>query len=211
LQDKGMRPPIIPQINALHGNFAVCALVVAAMFAMSGSRVLFAAVPDPVPAVALQPDPRQAALADYLSDKYRARRDATERAVAEAHRTGELVDVDPLLILAVVAVESRFDPAARSGFGAKGLMQVVPKFHREKLAEHGGEPAIFDPAVNVRVGTQILKEYVRRTGSVRAGLQRYAGWQDDPEHRYARKVLAEKQRLRAVVNRSSGDHHEKTS
>jgi soluble lytic murein transglycosylase-like protein len=90
-------------------------------------------------------------------------------------------------------------------------MQVVPRFHLNKLAEHGGEPALLDPRVNVLVGTQILKDYVRRSGSLRAGLQRYAGWEDDPEHRYARKVLAEKQRLRVVVNRSLGDHDDKAS
>jgi soluble lytic murein transglycosylase-like protein len=77
-------------------------------------------------------------------------------------------------------------------------MQVVPKFHRDRLAEHGGETALLDPRVNVQVGTEILKEYLRRSGSLSAGLQRYAGWQDD-ERRYARKVISEKERLRRVV------------
>jgi hypothetical protein len=77
-------------------------------------------------------------------------------------------------------------------------MQVVPRFHREKLADHGGEAALADAAVNARVGTQIVKEYLGRSGGVRAGLQRYAGW-DDEEQRYSRKVLAERQRLQQVV------------
>jgi soluble lytic murein transglycosylase-like protein len=107
--------------------------------------------------------------------------------------------VDPLLLLAVIAVESRFDPAARSGYGARGLMQVVPRFHREKLVEHGGEPALLDPRVNVLVGTEILRDALRKSGSLHAGLQRYAGWQDDEERRYARKVITEKERLRRIV------------
>jgi soluble lytic murein transglycosylase-like protein len=210
-----MRSSINPRISGLGGNLAAFGLMAAVMFAMAGSRLLVAAEPGPIEAVVLRPDPRpdprHQALAAYLSDKYRAAREATEQAVAEAHSAGKVMDVDPLLILAVMAVESRFDPAARSGYGAKGLMQVVPRFHLNKLAEHGGEPALLDPRVNVLVGTQILKDYVRRSGSLRAGLQRYAGWEDDPEHRYARKVLAEKQRLRVVVNRSLGDHDDKAS
>ena len=78
--------------------------------------------------------------------------------VDEAHDAADEWDLDPLLVLAVISVESRFDPAARSGYGATGLMQVVPRFHREKLAEHGGDKALLDPRVNVQVGTQILKE-----------------------------------------------------
>ena len=96
----------------------------------------------------------------------------------------------------MVGVESRFDPAARSGFGAKGLMQVVPRFHRDKLAEHGGERAIHLCGCR----TEILRDYVRQTGSLHAGLQRYAGWQDDEERRYARKVITEKERLRRVLH-----------
>ncbi len=119
--------------------------------------------------------------------------------VAEAHAAGEAFNVDPLLVLAVMSVESRFDPAARSRFGARGLMQIVPRFHRDKLAEHGGEGAIHDPRVNVLVGTRILKDYLRQTGSLHAGLQRYAGWQYDEEKRYARKVISEKERLSRVV------------
>ena len=134
----------------------------------------------------------------YLADRYRRDPDRVQLAVDVAHDAAEERDLDPLLVLAVISVESRFNPAARSGYGATGLMQVVPRFHREKLAEHGGDEALLDPHVNVKVGTQILKEYLRRSGSVAAGLQRYAGWQD-AERRYARKVINEKERLRQVV------------
>jgi soluble lytic murein transglycosylase-like protein len=144
------------------------------------------------------PDRERAALATYLADRYRLDRNRVRVFVDAAHEAAEASALDPLLVLAVMGVESSFNPAARSRYGATGLMQVVPKFHRDRLAEHGGDAALFDPRVNAQVGTEILKEYLRRSGSLSAGLQRYAGWQDD-ERRYARKVISEKERLRRVV------------
>jgi soluble lytic murein transglycosylase-like protein len=181
--------------------------VVAALaaFSLGAARTLTAAGPV-VAAVEIDrvPDPVRAALATYLADRYDRDPDATRVYVEEAHAAAEAFAVDPLLVLAVMAVESRFDPHARSGYGARGLMQVVPRFHREKLAEHGGEAALSDPRVNVLVGTQILKESLGRSGGVRAGLQRYAGWEDE-DQRYARKVLAEKQRLQRIVAQALRD------
>jgi len=121
--------------------------------------------------------------------------------VSEAYVAGSATGVDPLLILAVMAVESRFNPFAESDFGAKGLMQVVPRFHLDKLAAHGGEEAVLDPRTNIHVGARILREYVRRTGSLEEGLQLYAGAGDDPTQGYAQKVIAEKRRMADVVAR----------
>ena len=80
------------------------------------------------------------------------------------------VGLDPLLVLAVIAVESRFNPIAESGMGAKGLMQIIPRFHLDKLRAAGGEDAVFDPESNILVGARILQEYVYRTGTLDAGL-----------------------------------------
>jgi soluble lytic murein transglycosylase-like protein len=205
--------------RSLAEGLLACTIAVGALLALSTARALIAEGPTvaaieiaPAPdEIAPAPDPRRAALVDYLSERYRRAAEEIGAIVDEAHAAGEAMDIDPLLILAVMAIESSLNPAARSPFGAKGLMQIVPRFHRDKLAEHGGERAVLDPRANALVGTRILKDYVHRTGSLRAGLQRYAGWQDDPEHRYARRVLAEKQRLSAVVSRSLGDHYAKAS
>jgi soluble lytic murein transglycosylase-like protein len=182
---------------------AVCAVLAAAIISLGLSRSLNADGPAAIDPVAVEPDPRRQALATYLADKYDLPARVTGRVVTDAHAVGAEAGVDPLLILAVVAVESNFKPDARSGYGAHGLMQIVPRFHRERLAEHGGEHMVSDPRVNLTVGTQILQEYVRKTGSVSRGLQRYAGWEDDAERRYARKVLAEKQRLQRVMDQSA--------
>jgi soluble lytic murein transglycosylase-like protein len=90
---------------------------------------------------------------------------------------------------------------AESVVGAKGLMQVVPRQHLDKLVEHGGEEAVLDPATNIALGARILKEYIRRTGSLEAGLQFYNGALADPSSQYAQKVFAEKERLQQVMRR----------
>ena len=141
------------------------------------------------------------ALANYVSRRYRIAPDVTEVFVGAAHEAGREVGLDPLLILAVMAVESRFNPVAESLVGAKGLMQVVPKYHLDKLTEHGGEGVVLDPATNIALGARILKEYIRRTGSLEAGLQFYNGALADPSSQYAQKVFAEKERLQQAVRR----------
>jgi soluble lytic murein transglycosylase-like protein len=141
------------------------------------------------------------ALANYVSRRYRIAPDVTEVFVGAAHEAGRQVGLDPLLILAVMAVESRFNPVAESLVGAKGLMQVVPRHHLDKLMEHGGEDAVLDPVTNIALGARILKEYIRRTGSLEAGLQFYNGALADPSSQYAQKVFAEKERFQQALRR----------
>ena len=151
-------------------------------------------------------DPRQRALAGYLARKYRVSGEATENLVTEAFRAARRTSLDPLLILAVMAVESSFNPIAESTYGAKGLMQVVPRFHLDKLAYHGGAEAVLDPRINIRVGAEILSDYIRRAGGLQPGLQLYAGAPEDPANQYAQKVLAEAQRLRQVAATPVPEH-----
>ena len=146
--------------------------------------------------------PQNRALAVYLSRRYKVALDATEQLVGAAHEAGSRLGMDPLLILAVMAVESRFNPIAESVMGAKGLMQVIPKFHQDKLEEHGGEESVLDPMTNILVGTRILKDAMRRGGGVMPGLQLYAGAFGDDGQQYAQKVIAEKERTQQTLKRS---------
>ena len=134
-------------------------------------------------------------MTEYIAKRYRVSESAVSGYVAAAYRAGAQYSLDPLLILAVMAVESRYNPVAESGVGAKGLMQVMPKFHLEKLADHGGEEALLEPDVNIEVGARILREYQRRFHDTEAALQMYAGAFDEPTSQYANKVFAEKARL----------------
>jgi soluble lytic murein transglycosylase-like protein len=135
------------------------------------------------------------ALANYLARRYRVAPEPLEELVHGAFAAGRLTGIDPLLVLAVISIESRFNPIAESDYGARGLMQVVPRFHMEKLAVHGGEATVLNPMTNILVGTQILDEYIQRAGGLEAGLQLYAGAAEDPTRGYAQRVLAERQRL----------------
>jgi len=140
----------------------------------------------------------QQALAEFIAKRWRIAETAATTFVSIAYRAGKRYSVDPVLILSVVAIESRFNPIAESVVGAKGLMQIIPKYHLDKLLDHGGEEALLDPEVNIHVGAQILHEYYRRLGDQEAALQRYAGAFDEPTSRYAAKVFEERMRLEPV-------------
>lgn len=143
---------------------------------------------------------RYRALSGFVAKRYRVSQDVAFDLVSHAHRVGRQLQLDPLLIIAVIAVESRFNPIAESVAGAKGLMQIIPKYHGDRLEVFGGEQAVFNPEANIQVGSQILREYIRRTGSLNVALQMYAGALGDYEDRYTRKVMTERQRLQQVVS-----------
>jgi soluble lytic murein transglycosylase-like protein len=145
----------------------------------------------------------QRAVTQFIARRYRVSEVAVAGFVDAAYRASARYSLDPLLVLAVMAVESRYNPVAKSNMGAKGLMQVIPRFHLEKLADHGGETALLEPEVNIFVGAQILREYTNRFRDTETALQMYAGALDDPAAGYTAKVLAEKARLEALRQRSS--------
>jgi len=142
---------------------------------------------------------RYRALSQFVAKRYLVSQDAAFDLVTLAHSAARQLHLDPLLIIAVIAIESRFNPIAESPAGAKGLMQIIPKFHGDKLQPFGGENAVFEPAANIHVGARILKEYLRRTGNLGMALQMYNGALDDEMDRYTNKVLDERYRLQQVV------------
>lgn len=146
--------------------------------------------------------PRMEAALEFVSRRYRVSAGPLEPIFAAAEAAGREFGLDPLLIVSVIAVESRFNPFSESVMGAQGLMQVMPRFHQDKLPQGADELSFFDPVINVRIGARILKDSIRRHGGVVAGLQQFAGAADDGEQRYAAKVLAEKARLESALQRS---------
>jgi hypothetical protein len=138
---------------------------------------------------------------NYVSKRYRVSTDALQPIFATAQEAGRELRMDPLLIIAVIGVESGFNPLSQSVVGAQGLMQVMPRFHKDKLPSDAGELPFFDPLTNVQVGAKVLKESIRRNGGIEPGLQQFGGAINDPARRYATKVLAEMQRLEQAGQR----------
>jgi hypothetical protein len=145
--------------------------------------------------------PRMRGALGYVSRRYRVSTEALEPIFATAQASGKELRIDPLLIIAVIGVESGFNPFSQSVVGAKGLMQVVPRYHLDKLPEEADRLAFLDPVTNVRVGAKVLHESIRRSGGVETGLQQFAGAPNDLERRYSSKVLAERQRLEQAAQR----------
>lgn len=144
---------------------------------------------------------QQAAVAYWLSRKYNVAPEPLSALVAEAYETGPRNKLDPTLVLAVMAIESGFNPFAQSPVGAQGLMQVMTRVHTDKYQGYGGKMAAFDPVSNLRVGVKVLQECINRAGSIEGGLKLYVGagnMEDDGG--YAAKVLAEHRRLLLVAS-----------
>lgn len=179
--------------------------VVAGEEPLSDNGVLLAmAEPDAVQrATAINPaelNRQQAAVAYWISRRYNVAPEPISRLVQEAWSVGRRVEMDPTLVLAVMAIESGFNPFAQSHVGAQGLMQVMTRIHHDKYEIFGGQNAAFDPVTNLRVGVQVLKDCIRKAGSLEGGLKYYVGaanMVDDGG--YATKVLAEQNYLRQVV------------
>ena len=142
---------------------------------------------------------QQAKVTQWLSRKYRVAPEPLAALVTEAYAAGEKARLDPTLILAVMAVESRFNPFAQSPVGAQGLMQVLTRVHTDKYEDFGGHLAAFDPVSNLRVGVQVLQDAIRRAGSVEGGLRLYVGAVTTDGGWYIDRVLAEHARIQSVA------------
>ncbi|MFC4297109.1 transglycosylase SLT domain-containing protein [Castellaniella hirudinis] len=135
------------------------------------------------------------ALRSYLARKYRIANSVAGALIRTAFEVGREQKLDPQLLLAVIAIESRYNPFVESAVGAQGLMQVMTSVHRDKLRPSGGSAAVFDPVVNMRVGAQILADCIRRRGGIEGGLACYVGATGPSDGGYGARVLAERRRI----------------
>jgi soluble lytic murein transglycosylase-like protein len=142
----------------------------------------------------------QAAVAQWIARRYKVAPEPVSALVQEAWAIGQRAGLDPTLILAIMAVESSFNPFAQSPVGAQGLMQVMTHVHSDKFDRFGGKLATFDPVSNLRVGVKVLQECIKRAGSVEAGLRFYVGAANfEEDGGYVEKVLAEYERLKQIA------------
>ena len=138
----------------------------------------------------------QRAVADFFEKKYKLDRAKIEEYVSNTVLIAKEVNIDPVLLLAVISVESNFNPLIKSHAGAEGLMQVMTAIHKDKYALYGGATDAVKPEVNIRVGAYILKYLIATSGSLRNGLKYYVGAANaENDGGYADKVMAERNRL----------------
>jgi hypothetical protein len=150
----------------------------------------------------------QQAVAQWIARRYKVADAPIGRLVQEAWTLGQRAKLEPTLILAIMAVESSFNPFAQSNVGAQGLMQVMTRVHDKKFEPFGGTLAALDPLSNTHVGVQVLKECIARAGNLYDGLRHYVGAANLPtDNGYAGKVLGEHQHLQRVAQGKAVPHN----
>ncbi len=187
--DQNAEPTFSARSRRLHVAFMMCVAIVGLScqqirvvqephrqtLARMGTR------PDTTPAKQPEATPtrKRDALVEFLASRRGMSLNPSEierlahtiRAAAERH------DLEVSLVLAVIHVESRFDSFAVSRVGAIGLMQILPSTGAELAAREGldwrGARSLFDPFLNVRLGTAYLKQLTERYGNVPTALAAY--------------------------------------
>ena len=112
----------------------------------------------------------------HIARKYRVNASSVEQYMGYARQSGKTYNVDPYLIMAVMATESSFNPRAQSRVGAQGLMQVHTRMHKKRFKPYGSTDTVWEPKVNIQVGSSILSDYLKRYGgNERRALKAYVG------------------------------------
>lgn len=143
---------------------------------------------------------------DYFAKKYGVDPLTMAKYVQYAIDAGSETKIEPLLLLAIMSIESNFDPDVESPAGAQGLMQVMTRIHAKKFEPYGGAAAAFKPEANIRVGALIIKQAIVLMGSLQGGLFFYVGAAkpDVSDGGFADKVLREYNHLLGLIGGGRG-------
>ncbi|MDO4232663.1 MAG: lytic transglycosylase domain-containing protein [Lautropia sp.] len=143
----------------------------------------------------------QRSVAQHIARKFRVRESAVEQYVSYAHQSGKVYGLDPYLILAIMATESSFNPRAESSVGAQGLMQVHTRVHKKRFKPYGSyNTVVWQPKVNILVGSSILSDYIKKYGTERRALKAYVGAANHAhDGGYGRKVLTRRDEFVSVM------------
>lgn len=147
----------------------------------------------------------QQRVAEFMANKYRTDAKRVRQYIEHTMQVAKEVNLDPVLLIAVMAIESNFNPNAQSGAGAQGLMQVMTRVHLNKYVPYGGAAAAFKPEANIRVGAYILRYYIAQAGSLSGGLRYYVGGPAiSADGGYVGKVLRERELLIGFLQKGDG-------
>lgn len=175
-------------------------IVFAILMARPAPQRIEMSVSGPVVNVSPRFTAEQDRLVEYLSAKYRKSQELVQTAVEVAYEQAAMYGLPPTLILAIIEQESGFRPEVVNNHGAVGLMQVVPRYHREKLETRDGIKELQNPEANIRVGSQILNEYLAmHGGNLAQALKKYSG----NARNYFEKVSRLEFNLRKVAQEGS--------
>jgi len=195
-------PPVSTSRRAVFVAVAGGALAVASLLSPSvGSMVRPAQAAESAAAPADDVGSEIERLASHIAETWKMPLPSTQRIVEAAFSQAQAQRVSPTLILAVVAQESSFRATARSSYGAQGLMQVSARHLADKLKGLQSS-ALYRPETNIRVGTQVLAEYLEQhNGRLDQALKKYSGNASS----YPRKIRAFWTRLEHVRRTASVD------
>ena len=141
----------------------------------------------------------QKRITTWLAKRYQIAGSGSKLLVEAAYNSALEAQIEPLLVLAVMAIESRMNPYTASAKHAKNLIPVITTIKKYDPVEQGIVKSELQPLATVQVMAHILKEYLQRGGSVEAGLKLYVGAAKMRSDRgYITRVLAEYQRLQFV-------------
>ncbi len=131
----------------------------------------------PINPVLVKNAPALNALTRYIAQHFHLKNSTAETIIKQAYLVAHTNKVKPTLVLAIVAVESSYQPdAINTHSGARGLMQVLPQWHKRRIAQIGGKEALLQIRPNIEVGTEILAQYLHwERGRLAAALGRYWG------------------------------------
>lgn len=138
----------------------------------------------------------QLAITYWLSRRYRVSPEPIAALVTEAWEVGERSQIAPTLLLAIMAIESKFNPFTAGTQGAMGLMQIDPEARATELSPFGGRLAVFDPVTNLRVGARHLQDLMLQSETMEEALRQYAASSGQSEvGPYVDRVLNEQKLL----------------
>lgn len=152
--------------------------------------------------------PKMSVLTNYIAEGYNIPKGKANIIVKEAFSISDKKNIDPLMLLAITAVESEFNDKARNPSGAVGLVQALPKAHPEKvrvIKQKGG--SLYNIHNNLSLGAQIYKEYLTASkGNPTQALQRYNGSLSDKKKVYSKKVFKELKSMKKIVATNNKPH-----
>jgi len=129
-------------------------------------------------------------MADFIQSKNQKISDTAAEKISETViEQAKYLGVDASLLLGVIWAESKYTANAKSPGGAKGLMQVIPYWHKDKIKGRN----IFDIATNVEVGSKIIFQCLNlKKNNVTKALACYSGNTPTTVSKYKANVFKHK-------------------